>query len=389
MSNSTITILSAEKQFDGQNWASFQDIMISLARGKGYEGYLNGNIPRPTAAAPPGPSAAGFATSIYNPSISTAGGPTASLANSSTPSQAEWDLRDGQMGAMVYQNVKDPKAHGLSPTDTSREMWVALVGKFNRSSEVLKGLAFTKLRALKCKEGRHIRAHLDQLAKLRSEVGRVGGSVKDTEMNSIILQSLPLAEFRGSILMLQNFKFTYELVNELLSYWEISYGDEADAAQGNVVNTLAATTNSIVCSNCAVNGHTKERCWALGGGQEGQARGRWVAPAGKEPRQQLVEAAKAARAAKWSARVTATPTAAAAQTTQAATAVAPVTEAMTPTPVAVFTSPMAVYAMSISIPEDFDEGASRVCSSGADDNDLLRLGRGGAGAPVLNEIVSR
>ncbi|KAJ7021894.1 hypothetical protein C8F04DRAFT_972140, partial [Mycena alexandri] len=129
MSNSTITILPAEKQFDGQNWASFHDVMISLARGKGYEGYLNGNIPRPTAAATSASSAAGFATSIYNLSISTAGGPTALLANASTPSQAEWDLRDGQMGAMVYQNVKDPKAHGLSPTATSHEMWVALTGK--------------------------------------------------------------------------------------------------------------------------------------------------------------------------------------------------------------------------------------------------------------------
>jgi hypothetical protein len=42
MSNSSgITILAAEKQLDGQNWASFKDVMISLACGKGYKGYLN------------------------------------------------------------------------------------------------------------------------------------------------------------------------------------------------------------------------------------------------------------------------------------------------------------------------------------------------------------
>ncbi|KAJ7139068.1 hypothetical protein C8R44DRAFT_605716, partial [Mycena epipterygia] len=126
MSNSTITILPDEKQFSGQNWPAFQDIMISLARGKGYGGYLDGSIARPTFTVPIAQYATGFATSIYNPSISTAGGPTMSLANASTPSQAEWDLRDGQMGAMIYQNVKDPKAHGLSPTNTSREMWDTL-----------------------------------------------------------------------------------------------------------------------------------------------------------------------------------------------------------------------------------------------------------------------
>jgi hypothetical protein len=96
--------------------------MISLARGKGFGGYLDGSIPRPELAAPPAQYATGYATSIYNPSISTAGSPTTSMANALTPSQAEWDLHDGQMGAMIYQNVKDPKAHGISPTDTSREM---------------------------------------------------------------------------------------------------------------------------------------------------------------------------------------------------------------------------------------------------------------------------
>jgi hypothetical protein len=139
-------------------------------------------------------------------------------------------------------------------------MWLALNAKFNRSSEVLKGLAFTKLRALKCKDGRHLRAHLDELTKLRAEVVRVGGKISDVEMNSVILQSLPQAEFRGSILTLQNFKLTFELVNELTSYWEISYGEEAANEQGGVANALAATTNTLVCSNCSVNGHTKERC---------------------------------------------------------------------------------------------------------------------------------
>jgi hypothetical protein len=49
---------------------------------------------------------------------------------------------------------------------------------------------------------------------------------------------------------------------------------------------------------------------------------------------------------------------------------------------------MAVYAMSVTT-ADLDEGASQLHSSSTGDNNLLSFGRGGPGAPVLNEIVSR
>jgi hypothetical protein len=282
------------------------------------------------------------------------------------------------MGAMVYQNVKDPKAHGLSLTDMSRVMWEALNAKSNWSSEVLKGLAFTKLCTLKCKDRQHIRAHLDQLLKLRTEVVRIGGTIEDKEMNSIVLQSLPQVEFRGSILMLQNFKHTFELVNELMSYWEISYGVEVEDEQAEVANPLAATANTLVCANWSVPGHTKERCWALGGGQEGQACGHGIAPAGKEPHQHLVEAARAAQAARWSTKNGMAPTATAVQAAVNPSAPAETISA----PTATYTSPIA------STNEDLEKGASQIHSLGTDNNDLLRSGRGGPSAPILNEIVS-
>jgi hypothetical protein len=68
-----------------------------------------------------------------------------------------------------------------------------------------------------------------------------------------------------------------------------------------------------------------------------------------------------------------------------AAAPVPVAPVTTPTPTAAFTSPMAVYALGTTL----DEGVSRVSSSGADDNSLLRSGRGGSNPAVLNEDVIR
>ncbi|KAJ6577263.1 hypothetical protein B0H19DRAFT_1061923 [Mycena capillaripes] len=139
---SPITILPAEKQLDNQNYPVFKDALVSLVRGRGYHGYLTGAILRPAA-----------------PTFS--GHPSA--PNSLLPSTEEWDLRDGHAGALIYQNVKDPKAHSLSATDTAHEMWIALEAKFNCSSEVLKGLALERLRSAKLASGRNMPVHLDVL----------------------------------------------------------------------------------------------------------------------------------------------------------------------------------------------------------------------------------
>ncbi|KAJ6522806.1 hypothetical protein DFH09DRAFT_1330393 [Mycena vulgaris] len=216
-----------------------------------------------------------------------------SLPNTCTPSQEEWDLHDRQVGAMSYQNVKDPK--------------------------------------------------------LRAKVVRVGGHITDLEMNSVIMQSLPSVEFCGSILSLQHFTITFELMNELMSYLEISYRGEVEAAitsRGvDVANVLAVNFGSVTCSNCPVGEHTKEHCWAHGGGCEGQAPCWWAVPSGMEPCQQLIDTAKAARGAKWNTKNT--PTAAVAQVST------PVVPIPIHTP-AVFTLPMAMYALGMTTDENLD-----------------------------------
>ncbi|KAJ7640550.1 hypothetical protein B0H17DRAFT_1216601 [Mycena rosella] len=212
------------------------------------------------------------------------------------PSTEEWDLRDGHMGAMLYQNIKDPKAHGLDVTDMAHQMWVTLHAKFNRISEVLKGLALEKLHSAKLASGRGIPVHLDELARLRAEVTRVGGRISNVEMNSTI--SLPPLEFSGSIMNMQRITVTFELTNELRTYWDLVYKQEVETAASGVANALAANVGRITCMNRPVTAHTKEHCWARGGRREGQAPRWWMALAGMAPCQQLIDAAKATRAAR-------------------------------------------------------------------------------------------
>jgi hypothetical protein len=191
-------------------------------------------------------------------------------------------------------------------------MWIALNAKFNRTSEVLKGLAMENLRALKLANGRDLPAHLEAFEKLRSEATRVGCRLMDTDVIPIILQSLPATEFGQSIIALQSLTITVEVISSLRQYWDIVYKKDVEAGDTGVASALATNfSGGSKCGNCAVNGHSKDSCWSSGGGREGQAPDWWVAPPGKEPRPHLVEAFRAKHAAKRQAKQAAAATAAA------------------------------------------------------------------------------
>ncbi|KAK1221961.1 hypothetical protein PQX77_015204 [Marasmius sp. AFHP31] len=91
-----ILTFSEDRRLVGiQNWPQFKDHVISIVRGKGLLGYLEGSIPQPTPKLLP-------STQATN-------------ANPTTPSAEEWSLNEGYVACMVYQNIEDPDTFGLTP----------------------------------------------------------------------------------------------------------------------------------------------------------------------------------------------------------------------------------------------------------------------------------
>ncbi|KAJ3791444.1 hypothetical protein GGU11DRAFT_751787 [Lentinula aff. detonsa] len=67
--------------------------------------------------------------------------PAPTLINVRTPSLEEWELRDGHLAGIIYQNVKDPHSIALTELMTSYEMWTRLTDKFETSSVAAQALA--------------------------------------------------------------------------------------------------------------------------------------------------------------------------------------------------------------------------------------------------------
>ncbi|KAJ3968998.1 hypothetical protein EV361DRAFT_964433, partial [Lentinula raphanica] len=92
------------RQLDSvRHFLSFSDSVISIARGYGLEGYLDGSIPRPGTNTAPAVLAAGS-----TPGLGVIAGPTPN--NSPNPSQDEWEIRNARLAAIIYLNAKDPRA---------------------------------------------------------------------------------------------------------------------------------------------------------------------------------------------------------------------------------------------------------------------------------------
>ncbi|CAK5276895.1 unnamed protein product [Mycena citricolor] len=230
---------------DGSNWSNFKDGMFNMARGRGLEGYLTGAIAVPASFVP---TSLGY-----------------TLLNSSFPSPDEWALRDGWVATMLYQNVKDPRSHDISGSDTAHQMWTSLIGKFNRSTDLLIGIRMERLRDLQLKDTRYLPGHINELIKLRADVHGIGRHVTDQQMCTIILNSLPKEEFGASLIVLQTFNQVQSLIAHLRDWWEMVWMKKIseEVAQGlTKALTVNATTNTggatrIPCSACGGAHHQR------------------------------------------------------------------------------------------------------------------------------------
>jgi hypothetical protein len=154
-------------------------------------------------------------------------------------------------------------------------MWTHLKMKFNRSSDVLKGIALDDYWALKLIDTRLLPDYLKTLQDLRDEYVQLGGSVTDREECAIIIQSLPLEDFGPSLISLQSVKDVAALKVTLLQWWDARWKCiiAKEQSTASVPNTLAtaAVPGTLTCSNCRQLGHGTPNCWAKGGTKEGRA----------------------------------------------------------------------------------------------------------------------
>ncbi|KAF5346276.1 hypothetical protein D9757_014842 [Collybiopsis confluens] len=248
-----LIVFAEDRQLLGiTNWATFGDHLKSTARSTGLLGYLDGSI----QPVPPIPVAGPVVPSFLPPTIPAVPTPI----NSRTPSIEEWELRDGRLAGIIYQNIKDPRAIGVTEDMSSNAMWVKLTGEYETTSAAAQALAKERIQQFKYNPGTRFKDYFKQLEALHSSpplLPTISGSSRPT----------------GSYSDLKRTLIEYDMMVESTN----AVGLET------VIPSALAVPGAIVCDNCNRNGHTKKGCWARGGGREGFAPRWYKAPKGMEP----------------------------------------------------------------------------------------------------------
>ncbi|KIK57620.1 hypothetical protein GYMLUDRAFT_246963 [Collybiopsis luxurians FD-317 M1] len=165
------------------NWAAFCDHLKSVAHSTGLLGYLNSSIQAPIAPTPIIGAAAPAVVALPVPTVPTP-------INSHSPSGEEWELRDGHLASIIYQNIKDPRSIGVMEDMSSNAMWRKLTGKYKTNSAAAQALAKEHIQQFKYTLGTPFEDYFKQLKVLCKAANNVGCSAQDEDLHTRFLTSL-------------------------------------------------------------------------------------------------------------------------------------------------------------------------------------------------------
>jgi hypothetical protein len=272
----TPPILPDTQKFDGTNWSSWNRWIVTTARIRSVEKYLNGIIPKPTVStSSPSPTAAPAATATDTPATSTEA-PESTPWHSMNPSLDEWIIRDAwAMGLLLY-NCTNPVGLGMASDGTAAEAWKSLKDLYGAQSTLFAVNAQRELRNTMLRDGEDLIAHLANLRTKWSAANDVGAEITDKDFIIILLASLP-PSWDTIVATLYETPTSVELISKLNFHWA-RVGRATSTAKGGIT-ALATNTKSssksqspLQCTNpkCGRRGHIIDNCYWEGGGKEGQ-----------------------------------------------------------------------------------------------------------------------
>ena len=137
----SLTILSEEQKFNGDNLLQWNTNITQLLASKGLLGYIEGKIPKP---APP---------TITETAATTASG---SPIYSTTPTLDEWVFRDQLARGHVTLNCTDVAGLGVVTTGTAKEAYDSIQTEWGKSTDMHRSHAQEALNRTMYTEGMDI-----------------------------------------------------------------------------------------------------------------------------------------------------------------------------------------------------------------------------------------
>ncbi len=268
----SLTILSEEQKFNGENLLAWTTNMIQLLGSKGLSGYIDGKVPKPTV---PGTATPTTTTPTTTAPATTTPDPTPIY--SSTPSLDEWTFRDQLARGHITLNCVDVAGLGVVTTGTAKDAWDSIQNEWGKSTDMRRSHAQELLNRTIFVEGESVQDHIKLLRTRRVAVDNLSTlPMTDEIWRGILIRSIPpTPRWLPVIPSLYTLSSSADVVSTLLAHSMIlDRGNETRPTTNSSNTALAATVND-ACKNpnCKArkrSSHTTANCYWPGGGKEGQ-----------------------------------------------------------------------------------------------------------------------
>ena len=255
----SLTILSEEQKFNGENLLKWNITMMQLLGSKGLTGYIDGNVPKPVL--PTSTTSTTDSTPIY----------------STKPSHDEWTFRDQLARGHITLNCMDVAGLGVHTTGTAKEAWDSIQMEWGKSTDMRRSHAQEALDRTVYAEDSDIQEHMKLLRTRKAAVDNLSTStMTDETWKGIIIRSIPpTVKWLPVIPSLYSMTSTADIFSTLIAHGMIlDRGMRSKPTSGSSNTALTArTVNACTNPNCKAKKrttHSTDNCYWPGGGKEGQ-----------------------------------------------------------------------------------------------------------------------
>ena len=188
-----------------------------------------------------------------------------------------WDNDEATAMHVIAASIPNSVFTSVKSKTNTQELWDALKALYKARTQMVLVKTSQQLQSTRCSEDDSVREHFDKLANLREQLAAMGKSVPDIEYASIIMGSLPesYAAMLGSIAAAAELSghavssaVVVKIATDEYDRRTLESGKTKDEAFA-VSSQKKGKKCDVECENCHKKGHTKDRCWAKGGGDEG------------------------------------------------------------------------------------------------------------------------
>ena len=264
----SLTILSEEQKFNGDNLLQWKTNLTQLLGSKGLMGYVDGKIPKPdTRITQPAGSSTSETTQITV---------TTTPIYSTTPTADEWDFRDQLARGHITLNCTDTMSLGVKTDGTAKEAWDSIQDEWGKSTDMRRSHAQEALNQTIFVEGTDIQEHIKLLRTRKAAVDNLSTTAMSGETwRGVIIRSIPpTTKWLPVIPSLYSMSSSADVISTLLAHGMILGRESKPKGTSTSSTALSArTTEGCTNPNCKAkkrSTHTTNNCYWPGGGKEGQ-----------------------------------------------------------------------------------------------------------------------